>query len=261
MSQNLKIDSHSGREERATYHLTQQLRTGTGTSQPVGRLRDSKLNLRKLPAQSVPRLGAHVGLNSIADGFEAQEFVITQTRKSPRRKKNLAREPKATLMMPVLELSNGLLPPPAIHDSIYLPTRTQTKVDLSCTETATRPGQLTLTKPESASKPEHTEKRDAQRLETIVRNQLSCITAPVRHDTESSDSDAIPEHHGNDDEENDYSDGTDDTTHSFHFGSPTRRPTLVDDTSYFEAAMHHLETGREEERAEGVSWSYQNAWV
>jgi hypothetical protein len=177
---------------------------------------------------------------------------------------NGTRESKATLLMPGLTLSNGPLPPPALQYYDPVPAPSPTKADFNHTESAALavlPGQLILTKPENATRPKHIEEHHAQRLDVVVRNQLSSIIAPVRRDTESSGSEVILEHETSDNEEDKCSDGIDDITHPVRFRTSDSTPTFVEDASYFETAMHHLEARRGLGNADEVSWSYQNARI
>jgi hypothetical protein len=253
------MSSNPSRGQHASCHVNQKPRTDT--SQSVERLGDPIPIIRKLRAQKLPQQQPYNDLRSIADGFEAHEFVIVRSKKSQRRKMNGIRESKATMQMPRLKLSNGLLPPPALQYYDPVPAPSPPKVDFSHTESAALLGQLTLTKLEAATRPKYTNEHNTQRLEVVVRNQLSSITAAVRRDTENLGSDVMLKHQTSDNEEYKCSDGTDDTTHLNRFRTSDCTPTSMEDTSYFETAMHHPDARRGLGNVDEVVWSYQNACI
>jgi hypothetical protein len=144
----------------------------------------------------------------------------------PRRRRTVApRERKrptgAASLITGLALTSGLLPPPVLQRDLTLFSTMRPLHGSSHFDNTTSPGQLTLARSENPA---------SNSTQVKVRSQLSSITAPVRRDSESSASEAA--------DETGSADGEDENEDAF-----SRNPTFVEDSSYFENAMYHLDVG------------------
>jgi hypothetical protein len=135
-----------------------------------------------------PRQYAHV---PVGDGFIGSELETVPSRKPQRRGKIMSRISKSNVEVAGLRLASAL-PIPAIH---YGDLSTSEHLDanpgnlhvesLIATKFATQPE---FTKLHIAAHDTQTQYQRAKRLEHAVESQLSRITAPVRRDSESSES-------------------------------------------------------------------------
>jgi len=203
--------------------------------------------------KSRPRVGPQL----VADGFEGTELHVVSTRKPRRRVKNATRQVTHSPVVVRLPLASGCLPEPPGLNEVFpsvagRATResAQTPVlELSHERATTTPSQINSTKTRSTLEDLETQRNSTRRRESAIRSQLQSITAPVRRDSESSESEGITEDQSivadDEDIDADTVDGTPRT--SARFG---RRQTFIQDHSYFESAMHHLGI---EEAAESVS--------
>ncbi|KAF2129596.1 hypothetical protein P153DRAFT_396853 [Dothidotthia symphoricarpi CBS 119687] len=204
-----------------------------------------------------------------SDGFVGEELTITRTQKRTKRSgKNILQETQLGFASGGLVLGNGRLPSPR-HECISpsLPdsglrssSGLHTPFQVGSSQRSAIPIQLILTRNHNVTDSRPVESGCFRKRETAVHTQLSSITAPLRRDSESSRSEAMDEDdHINDngdpnidgsvsgesqnsdgfinDEE---CDGTDSTSPS-RFKHLSRKPTYVDDSSYYQQAMHDLD--------------------
>lgn len=209
------------------------------------------------------RYGA--GFHFVAEAFDASELKTLSAGKPRRRGKIASRQdkPKAA---DGLTLISGLLPTPTFHctnSSVTSGDMTAThhgRLYTSLRDTSVRtdhvPNQSEIAKT-SVVDGRQVQHREADRWERAVRGQLASITAPIRHDSESSGSgteDPSVVH----DEDDDDIEGLDTTSQSNSIVGP-RRSTFVDDQRYFEQAMHYLDANEDGESVENEFWSQYNA--
>jgi hypothetical protein len=96
--------------------------------------------------------------------------------------------------------------------------------------------------------------------ESAIRGQLLSISAPVRRESESSDSVSSTEDYSIEEErETPDADTVDDLANDYVSVSGIRRPTYTEDQRYFENAMYHLDIEAPARSPEHEFWSQYNA--
>ncbi|KAH5441182.1 hypothetical protein HBI47_044040 [Parastagonospora nodorum] len=204
------------------------------------------------------------GLEFVADGFEAHELKLSPPRRPRRRERTVRRQIKTITMVNGLILAGGLLPPPDLQDvdSFVLPgdSTSRSRRVINTVESPLAADDCPDQSIESRTSVtnDQVQCQQAKRSEHAVNSQLASITAPVRRDTESSENDTSSE------ECSLCSDPEDEE--SVKMGAHKARPptllkrkaTLVQDMRYFEHAMHHLESGQDNESGDDEFWSQYN---
>jgi hypothetical protein len=223
------------------------------------KLKQGHLALSKLFPQS--RLGMQ-----LADGFVGSELHSASRKGRTRRSKTLqARKEKPVVVrelalqsgrLPISETENaGLSMAHAIDNSLYF-DHLHTMSGLEERQNKAQPGQLVLTRSQSVALSERSREGRPKQCDKAILHQLSSITAPIRRESGSSDSDIVEEE-GNMDSEDGYDTDNADEVDDYNarYMLPTQVPTFADDTSYFQTAMQQLEVGLQVENGEDDFWS------
>jgi hypothetical protein len=202
--------------------------------------------LQNIPRQDRQR---ELRLNPVSDGFVGAELDIKSRNKQamPRRKVRTELRKRISVGRG-LALTAGALPVPTKDQDedreTWIPMershieRPQSPLKTACTvEDIAKPVQPVVTVSRNAKVEEHPRNRRSPREEVLVMHQLSCVTAPFRHDSESSDSEMSEEDHSMNDEDESDADEVTSWAPSVYL---TRTPTISDETSYFENAMYSL---------------------
>ena len=202
----------------------------------------------------------------VADGFEAHELRMSPPRRLRRREKTTRRQIKPTTMADGLILASGLLPAPGVqNEDSFVPSGDSTGRRRQVTNTDDAPlvaddGPDHANVSRTPVTNDQFRYRQAERSERAVNSQLASITAPVRRDTESSEDGTSSEELSFGSDPDDGESGNMCAHTDLHL--PTllkRKATLVQDTRYFEHAMHHLDSVQGNESGEDDFWSQYNA--
>ncbi|KAF2032593.1 hypothetical protein EK21DRAFT_86912 [Setomelanomma holmii] len=211
----------------------------------------------------------------VADGFEADELVIASTKKAHRRRKLPPRELKQTQAVSGLALATGALPTPLIsHHSMSSPSElvnSRSTASFSGTlPTASHPrpsidiSQATLPRSRHSSNVRPHSRDQSSNRESAIRGQLLSITAPIRRESDSSESDGTNEVRSMDSEGDDNDDVVE-PEEDFSFDSVPalsgRRHSYVEDSRYFENAIHNLDIEEQYRSPEDEVWSQYNDMV
>lgn len=197
-----------------------------------------------------------------ADGFVDSELNVVPKKKPRRRGRPTPREVKHPLMAPALTLADGSLPTPPIPDDFRplsssraneeMPQMLMLEKDREVA--AVTRSQLTLTRTQRDVKGVQHQRQNAKLWESVVRSQLSGITAPVRRESDSSGSQSATGYQSGGGEEDSY--GSDSMEEGNRDIAPLgRRATFVKEYTYFEDAVQHLDIEGRPELVNENFWS------
>jgi hypothetical protein len=215
----------------------------------------------------------HVGHHFLADGFDASELQMFPISKPRRRRQTLApRQSEPKTLSAGLALVSGLLPAPALQcaglsvppDGMATDRSDRTYLSLCDTffTTDNDPTGPELAETETLAVDDtYVQRQKTVHLERAICGQLASVTAPLRRDSESSESDVSTEGGScTHDQYDDHFDeaGSDPSPCPELRISPRRRSTFVQDQRYFEQAMHHLHANGDCESVDEEFWSQYN---
>jgi hypothetical protein len=200
-----------------------------------------------------------------ADGFVDHELNSASRKGHTRRSKTVSARRKKPVVrelalgsgpLPVSETENaGLLMAHANDNSLCL-DHLHTTSGLKEHQNKTKPGQLVLTRSQSVALSERSRVCRPKQCDKAILHQLSSITAPLRRESGSSDSDIVEEEGKMDSEDGNDTDSDNEVDdYNARYILSTQVPTFADDTSYFQTAMQQLEVGRLIENGEDDFWS------
>jgi hypothetical protein len=203
-----------------------------------------------------PKQQARTSLHFVADGFVGSELRIELTKKSQRRAKVVPRQSKSNLAVARLALVTGLLPTPIVQhaEMMATPNNMPSEALYEPLKIARGPAQLDSIRAQGLTDGRQTQIRQVARGEHTVRNQLSSITAPLRRESESSESDVVTEREFVVDGEE-----MEEIIHTQQFPPPSGTSTIAEDHGYFESAMYHLDIAQTTESVNNEFWSQYNA--
>ncbi|KAH7068884.1 hypothetical protein BKA63DRAFT_580677 [Paraphoma chrysanthemicola] len=218
------------------------------------RSRSSKPHVKRLSSKRRTSLYKKALTNNllrtqfVADGFEGDELIIT-TEKKRRRRANLTRHEPLLGSFPVgarLALTTGMLPSPRTPHEVEsflshetptpLASETIDKVTPETPPNQAGPGRQDV--PDNGISFPRCQRADQ---DTAICSQLLSITAPVRRESESSESVSSIGTYSSDDEEFSNADAMEYSSLDCTFNQQPQRPTYAGDMRYFENAMYHLD--------------------
>jgi hypothetical protein len=144
----------------------------------------------------------------MGDGFVGSELETAPLRKPQRRGKTASRV-STNIGVAGLRLASGSLPTPTIHGGgLFTATKPFDAMPLdlhveplNVTKIAEEPELSTL---RNATRDTRVQRQEAERWERAVQSQLSRITAPIRHNSASSGSEALTEQQSVMDDDEDF---------------------------------------------------------
>jgi hypothetical protein len=199
----------------------------------------------------------------VADGFVGSELTVEPARKPLRRAKIVPRQSKPDAGKVGLALVDGLLPLPNFqYTKMTIDPEHETEealhsFDVNSVEVKAMPGQLDLVRTSAEKDFKQPRFQQVQQAKHTVKSQLSSITAPIRRESESSNSDVFNEGESTMDGEEEAHDAEemDETAYSQSASLLRQRSTIVVDYGYFENAMHDLEIAQRTRRIDDEFWS------
>jgi hypothetical protein len=205
------------------------------------------------PFKIIPQ--SRLGIQVVPDGFVDHELHCTSKKGSGRRSKTVSTQKRKPVVVRELALGNGLLPVSENRESGI----SMTSVDddsLYLDQSNAKPGQLVLTRSQSVIQNEASSQVLLAQRDSAILHQLSSITAPLRRDSDSSESDTMADEGDIDFEDSHDTDDADEADdYDARYVLSTQMPTFGDDKSYFETAMQHLEVEGPVEHGEHDFWS------
>jgi hypothetical protein len=209
----------------------------------------------------------------VADGFEEDELniAIASTRKPRRRAKLASREFRPSPAVTSLILASGVLPAPVTSYGSKSGPSDERPANSTLTIGAIADDENPAYLPDKADKADsanehhnshemHHQRSQKPNNESATRGQLLSITAPVRRESESSDSVSMTEDYSIEEESETLDvDTVDDLAIDHVSVSGIGRPTYTEDQRYFENAMYHLDIEAPAKRPEYEFWSQYNA--
>jgi hypothetical protein len=206
---------------------------------------------RLAPSELFPQ--SRLGMQFAPDGFVGRELQSTSLTGRTSRSKTLpARRKKKPIVIHELALGSGPLPvmvtentgtsmAHANENSLYL-NHLPTTPEREEQQNKVKPGQLVLARSQSVTLGERSREDLPKQCEKIILHQLSSITAPLRRESGTSESDTTGEE-GDMDSEDGHDTDNDDAVDGYnaHYLLSTQVPTFADDKRYFQTATQRLE--------------------